>query len=139
MTILNTSKWLLKKVHRAFFLLFLSFYALVKPLDKRGNGAVVAIAFLSTALALYSTLLCNVTLAHIALKTGTLLTHDIALYYALYTSAAIGFAAFYYAYLTKIVSTSVLPTVKFGRWMTAFLTLFSLVFYFTSFFVIIVY
>ena len=40
---------------------------------------------------------------------------------------------------TKIVSKSDLSTVKFGGGMTAFLALFCLVFYFTSFFVTIVY
>jgi hypothetical protein len=138
MTSSNTRQWLLEKVHRLFFWLFLSFYALVKPFDKRGNGAAVAITLLSTALALYSTVLCDDTIAHIALKTGKPLTHDVALYDALYLVATIGFAGLYYVYLTSIVSKSDLTMVSFGRGMTAFLALFCLAFYFTSLFMTIV-
>jgi hypothetical protein len=138
MTLLNTPNWLLKKVHRGFFFLFLPFYALIQPVDKSGNGAAVAIALLSTALALYSTLLCDATIAHIAWKTGHPLAHNRAVHSALYTVAVLGFAAFYYGYLTHIVSSSDLSTVTFGRGTTAFLALLCLVFYFTSFFVTLV-
>lgn len=139
MTILNTSKWLLKKVHRLFFLLFLSFYAPIKLFDQRGNGAALAIALLSTALALYSTLLCNVAIAHIALKTDNPLAQDVNLHYTLYAVAVIGFTAFFYTYLAEVVSQSDLSTVKFGWGMTSLLALFCIVFYFTAGFVTIVY
>jgi len=139
MTTMNTRSGLFKKVDGFFFCLFLSFYALVKPLDKKGNGAVVAVAFLSTALALYSTLLCHVTLARVALATGKRFAQDVALYYALYAVAALGFAAFYYAYLTKVVAASDLLKANFGAGRTALLALLGLIFYFTSFFVTLVY